>query len=455
MRLAGQHRQLPLPRSWTITPRDILIVLAANAALVVGMWWRHGGLDQFDTPAGIFTGLGQVTALVGTYIALVQLVLMSRSPWLDRVVGGDRLLVWHRWAGFTCLWLLVGHALLTTVGFGLGDGSGVINEIGTLLLDYPWVLMATVGLVLLIGVAVSSIRAARRRLSYETWYGIHLYAYLAIALAFLHEVAVGTDFVGDQVALGYWVGLYVVTVSLVLIFRVVQPMRFSLRHRLRVDQVVQEAPGVVSIHLTGRHMDQIAIRAGQYLQIRFLSGGGWWRHHPFSISAAPDGQSLRITVKDLGDDTARLATLRPGTCVFAEGPYGAFTRERMRRSKALFIAGGIGISPLRAMMEERQPGRGDVTLLYRASGWDDVVFAQELEALGRRPGTTVRFLVGRRGTAEMPVDPLDAHWLRHLVPDIRERDVFYCGSGSFMDRVAASLRTLQVPRGQIHAERFS
>ena len=330
---------------------------------------------------------------------------MSRTPWLDRVVGGDRLAVWHRWAGFACLWLLVGHALFTTVGFGLSDGSGVVAEIGTLLFSYPWVLMATVGLALLIAVAVSSIRAARRRLSYETWYGIHLYAYLGIALAFLHEIVVGTDFVNDPVAVGYWIALYAVSCGLLLTYRVFQPMLFSVRHRLRVERVVQEAPGVVSIHLIGERMAELPIRAGQYFQLRFLSGGGWWRHHPFSISAAPNGLSLRITVKDLGDDTHRLATLQPGTRVFAEGPYGAFTRERMRGSRALFIAGGIGITPIRAMIEERQPFQRDLMLLYRTSSWDDVVFGQELEALGRVPGTSVRFLVGRRGSPRCPSIP--------------------------------------------------
>jgi predicted ferric reductase len=455
VRTSGRRRPLPVPRSWTITSRDVLLVLIANAVIIVGMWVRHGGLGQLDTVSGIFIGAGQVTALLGTYLALVQLVLMSRSPWLDRVVGGDRLAVWHRWAGFACLWLLVGHTVLTTVGFGMSDGSGAVAEIGTLLFTYPWVLMATVGLVLLIAVAVSSIRAARRRLSYETWYGIHLYAYLGIALAFLHEIVVGTDFLNDPVAVGYWLALYVVAFGLVLTYRVAQPIVFSVRHRLRVERIVQEAPGVVSIHLIGQRMEELPIRAGQYFQFRFLSGGGWWRHHPFSISAAPNGLSLRLTVKDLGDDTHRLATLQPGTRVFAEGPYGAFTRERMSRSKALFIAGGIGITPLRAMIEERQPRQRDLMLLYRASSWDDVVFGQELEALGRVPGTSVRFLVGRRGSPEMPVDPLDAHWLRYLVPDIQERDVFYCGSGSFMDHVAESLKTLHISRRQIHAERFS
>ena len=89
--------------------------------LIVAMWVRHGGLVQLDSAAGIATGAGQLTALLGTYLALVQLVLMSRSPWLDRVVGSDRLAVWHRWVGFACLWLLVGHAVLTTLGFAMGE----------------------------------------------------------------------------------------------------------------------------------------------------------------------------------------------------------------------------------------------------------------------------------------------------------------------------------------------
>lgn len=447
--------RLPVPRRWSITAGDIVLVLVANGLLIVGMWVRHGGIDELATPAGAATAIGQVTALLGTYLALVQLVLMSRSPWIERVLGLDRLTSWHRWVGFACVWLLVGHAVFTTLGFALTAGSGILDEVGSLLFDYPWVLMATVGLLMLLAVAVTSMRAARRRVSYETWFGIHLYAYLGIALAFLHELVVGSDFVGDTVAVWYWVGLYVVTIGLVVAFRLLQPIAFSMRHRFRVAAVTPEGPGVVSIQLTGRAMDRIAIRAGQYLQVRFLTGGGWWRHHPFSISAAPDGRTLRLTVKALGDDTERMLRMPVGTQVFVEGPYGAFTRERVRSSRILLIAGGIGITPLRAMLEERPQGADDVVLLYRARSWDDVVFGPELAALGRRPGTRVQFLVGRRGTAEMPVDPLTPEWLRSLVPDIARRDIFYCGSGPFMDRVATSLHALSIPRGHIHAERFT
>ena len=193
-----------------------------------------------------------MTALLGTYLALVQLVLMSRAPWFDRVLGTDRIRTWHRWLGFACLWLLVSHAVGTTLGYALADGSGVVDELWTFLTGYPWVLMATVGLALLVAVAVSSVRAARRRLSYETWYGIHLYAYLGIALAFLHELAVGTDFVDDMVAVAYWVTLYVAAFVPLVWFRVLRPMALTVRHRPRVERVVREAPGIVSVYLSGR-----------------------------------------------------------------------------------------------------------------------------------------------------------------------------------------------------------
>ena len=84
-------RTLPLPRRWGVRPVDVVALLVGNGVLIVAMWVRHGGLEQLGTPGGILTGLGQLTALLGTYLALIQLVLMGRSPWLDEAFGMDRL----------------------------------------------------------------------------------------------------------------------------------------------------------------------------------------------------------------------------------------------------------------------------------------------------------------------------------------------------------------------------
>src|SRR4029077_20697206 len=302
-------------------------------------------------------------------------------------------------------------------------------------------------------VAISSIRAARRRLSYETWYGIHLYAYLAIALGFLHQLFVGADFIHDPVAVGFWVALYLVTAGLVLTFRIGQPIWLSARHRLRVSNIVTEAPGVISIYVTGRDLDRLAVRSGQYFVWRFLTPDGWWRGHPFSISSAPNGSWLRITVKELGDWSKALQGLHVGTRVFIEGPYGVLTGARRTRPKVLLVAGGIGITPLRALLEALPANTGDMTLLYRVRSAPEIIFRTELDALAQRRGARVHYLIGPRGTGVGY--PLDATSLARIVPDIAERDVFLCGPVSMMQRVEGALRHLGLRKDQIHAERFA
>ena len=447
-------RRVTHPRSWSIRPSDLAAIVAGNGLLIAAMWVRHGGLSELGSPAGILTAAGQLTALFGTYLVLIQLVLMSRSPWLDQLFGMDRLASAHRWVGFGCVWLLVAHGVLTTVGYSLGDGSSVIGEAWTLVTTYPFVLWAVVGMGLFIAVAISSMRAARRRLSYETWHAIHLYAYLAVALTFAHQLVVGADFVDDPVARIYWIALYVVAAATILVFRFGQPIRTSLRHRLRVANVVREGPGVVSIYLTGRDLDQLAIRSGQYLVCRFLTRDGWWRGHPFSLSAAPNGDWLRITVKDLGDDTARLQHLAVGTPVYIEGPYGALTGARRTRERILLVAGGIGITPLRALLEELPVRPGEMTLVYRASRQKDLVFRDELEAIARLNGARIHYIIGRRGDWGVE-EPLGPAAIAELVPDVQDRDVYLCGPLSMMDTVSRSLRVLGVPTAQIHSERFA
>ncbi len=446
--------RVPLPRVWGLRASDVYALVGGNALVIAAMWLRHGGTDQFATVSGTVTAVGQLTALLGTYGALLQLVLMSRSPWLDQVFGMDRLAVAHRWLGFATVWLLLGHTLGTTVGYALGDGSSVLDEGWTLVTTYPYMLMATVAMGLFVVIGVSSIRFARRAISYETWHGIHLYAYLAIALAFMHALVVGTDFRDDRVAKVYWIGLYVIAGGLIVAFRFGAPLRLNWRHRMRIANVIQETPGTVSVYITGRDLDRLSVRAGQYFQWRFLVRDGWWRAHPYSISSAPNGKWLRITIKDLGTDSSTASQLAIGTRVFAEGPYGAFTGARRAHRKVLLVAGGIGVTPLRALLEELPGRKGDIGLIYRARNNAELVFRDELDALAALRGVSVRYLVGRSGR-EVPSEPLSAGWLRRYAPDIRERDVYVCGPEPMMATVIASLRDLGLPASQIHRESFS
>jgi predicted ferric reductase len=130
---ASSRRRVSIPRTPTLRPGDVLAVAVANGLLIVGMWIRHGGLNDLTTPGTLLTAAGQLTALLGTYLALIGLVLMSRSPWLDRLFGLPRLAYWHRWVGFSCVWLLVAHTVLTTVGFALTTRADALAETWSLL----------------------------------------------------------------------------------------------------------------------------------------------------------------------------------------------------------------------------------------------------------------------------------------------------------------------------------
>jgi predicted ferric reductase len=433
--------------------RDVGTVVAANAVVVVGLWFRHADLATLRAPGGIATAVGQLAGLVGTYAVLIEVLLMSRIHWLERSIGFDRLAVWHRWTGFAAVTLLVTHAAAITLGYAASTGQSIPRQLGDFVRHYPDVLMSIVGLALFLAVAVASTRAARRRLTRETWYTLHLYAYLAIALSFAHQLAVGTDFTDDPVARAWWITLYALVFLAIVVWRVGWPLWFNARHQLRVAAVVPEARGVVSIYLTGSRLGEIDAVAGQFFLWRFLSGTGWAKAHPFSLSAAPDARFLRITVKDLGDHTSRLQQLEPGVRVFAEGPYGTFTAERRSRPRVALIAGGIGITPLRALLQTLPRRRGDVMLLYRAASDQDVAFRDELFALAERTGVDVRILCGN-DIGDDRTDQLGIPALRKLIPDLADRDVFLCGPPLMLNALRRRLAALGVPRNQVHFERF-
>jgi len=431
----------------------LALLLVANAGVVLSLWWRSGGPSDVHDTASLLTGLGRITGLLGAYLVLVELLLLARLPVLERLVGFDRLTAWHRRNGIACVTLLVSHAALILAGYTIGDGISLPAEVERLLTGYPGVITAVAGLALLVGVAVSSAAFARRRLRYETWYFVHLYAYLAIALAFSHQLANGTDFVGEPAARAYWYALYGLTLAAIVVFRLGVPLARSLRHRLRVTRVVEEAPGVVSVEIGGVGLERLRARAGQFFTWRFLTRDHWWEAHPFSLSAAPDGRRLRITVKELGDYTARLRAIPPGTRVIAEGPFGAFTTSARRRPRVALIAGGVGITPIRALLEEMPGAPGDIAVVYRALRPDDVILRAELDELAARRGAELHYVVGdHRETGDELLSP---EHLLALVPDIAERDVYVCGPPAMTEATRASLGRSGVARRQIFTERFA
>jgi predicted ferric reductase len=436
-----------------LTAAALWAIGGGNAALIVWLWVHGGNVSDVHSTGELLTSLGRLTGLLAAYLALLQVVLLARIRSLERLVGFDRLTVWHRWNGHACLDLVLAHVVLTVWGYALMDKISLPTEISTMLGGgvYPGMITATIGTALLVAVVVSSVVIVRRRLRYETWYAVHLAAYAAIALAWFHQIPTGNELAYDNLAADYWRALYVATLALIVGFRVLAPLAKSFRHGFRVDEVIHETPGVVSVHIAGRGLERLDARAGQFFLWRFLDRKRWWSSHPFSLSAAPDGRSLRITVKSLGDFSSRLGGLAPGTRVIAEGPFGVFTEAARKREKVLLVAGGIGITPIRALMEDMH---GDVVVIYRVVDDSDIIFREELDRLAQERGVTLLFVIGDHRT-RAGRRLLSPRHLCELVPDITERQVYICGPPAMTEALERNVRRAEVPARLINTEKFA
>jgi predicted ferric reductase len=440
------------------TVRLAAVLLLWSGLLLITYWWvADGGVTDLAHWASGLTSVGRLTGLWSAHLLLVQVLLMSRLPPLEHAFGRDRLARIHRVIGFASFDLMVTHILTIIAGYASGRWASVLPTTWDLITAYGGVLLAVAGTACLVMVVVTSVKAARRRLRYESWHLIHLYGYLGVGLALPHQLWTGQEFLRSPGAAVYWWMLWAAAAAAVLVWRVWLPIWRSLRYGLRVSSVVRESSDVVSIYLTGRQLDRMPVRAGQFLNVRFLSSPGWTRANPFSLSAAPTGASLRITAKALGEGSARLAHLRPGTRVLFEGPYGRLS-SRARTQRQVVLAGaGVGITPLRALAEGLEYLPGEAVLLQRYSG--EPLFTGELQILAAERGLQVLHLPGPRRRETSVLGPA-AHGLpelaalRRWIPNLADSDLFLCGPTPWTDGFYRLALAAGVPHDRIHTESF-
>lgn len=454
--VAGRHRTLSVPHPFAAEVaahrrRDRRATAALAVAGLLGGVVTGLALQEIwpigSHLADIAWAVSVLAAVVGTYGVLLLLLLIARLPVLERAIGQDRLVIAHKRIAPWATGLVALHVVLVVVGYAGFADTGVIAEFWSLLTTTPWILPATVGLVLMVVAAGTSWRRVRGRLRHETWWTVHLYTYLAIALAFAHQITSGGPFLSGW-ARALWVALYVAVLGAIAWFRVAVPLWRSRRHQLRVAAVVRETPNVVSVVVRGRDLGALAVQPGQFFNWRFLHPGLAYEAHPYTVSGLPRGDLMRITVKALGDASAAMATVPVGTRVLLEGPYGSTTPGRMSGGRAVLVAGGVGVAPVRSLAEAFA-GKVPLDVIYRASTPADLALAEELRALGAVPGVKVHLLPGSRN--DLPLTP--AH-LRSLVGDLTGADVFVCGPETLNHRVAESARALGASPEHIHWEEF-
>ncbi|BAL90522.1 putative oxidoreductase [Actinoplanes missouriensis 431] len=427
---------------------------------MTALWVSNGGVREITGGgSAAITAVARLAGLWASDLLLIQVLLMARIPMVERAFGQDRLARWHRWTGFTSFWLMLAHIVTVTIGYAAGT-TNVVTQFWDLVRTYPGMLLAAAGTLLLLLVVATSIRKARRRLRYESWHLLHLYAYLGVGLALPHQIWTGSDFTGSALARAYWWTLYAVALVAVVVHRLGVPAWRNWWHRLVVTRVVPEGPGLTSVYLTGENLTGLTVRAGQFFHWRFLDGPGWTRSNPFSLSAAPQPDSLRITVKNSGDGSGRIASLKPGTRVLVEGPYGKLTGESYSGGPVVLMACGIGITPLLSLLGELPYRSGEATLIYRARSEEDLAFRGELEWFAAQRGVRVVPLTGRRADrdswlpANLAGQP-DAAVLRQVAPQVAAAHVYICGPEQWAGTARAAAVEAGVKPARVHTELFS
>jgi predicted ferric reductase len=407
--------------------------------------------SDIDSLYAVIASLSRLAALTGAYFSIIGIFFVARIPAVERGVGHDRLVAWHRKLGPWSLYLILIHVLFITFSWAGQDHIPLYREIWNFLQTFPWMWPALAGFFLMMLAGVTSYRKARAKMSYETWWIIHIYTYAAIAASFMHQVLNGQMFINHPLNRLYWTILYIAMAAAVVIYRFGIPLVRSLRHNLVVEKVVVEGPGLVSVIMRGRNLRKLAAEGGQFFGWRFLTRGHFLMSHPYSLSAAPTDNHLRITIKDLGDHSRATRHIKKGTRVFVEGPYGAFTAGRATQPHVVMVGGGVGITPIRALMDEFKNGV-QMDVFYRVSKAEELILKDELDYLVAQSNgsTRVHYMVGSRKQF-----PMDADFIKSYAPRVADSDIYICGPEALVETVRKAAEELGVPKNRFHDEDFA
>jgi len=432
-------------RERSIRSSDIINIFAILSVVFIGVWYRHGNLAlMFSGKSGMFQALGAFSGLILQLALLLTVFFSSRWSYIEKVLGLDHMLVYHRVAGETAGIALIFHIAFETLNVKLT--ASWWDTLTSLTSTTPYMAMATVGSLFLCVIIISSLKWVRRKLTYETWYFLHLLVYAALILSFYHEIKLGIDFSFDAVARNTWIVLNLTIFGFAIISRY-QNILKNVLFPIRVKEINLISKGIMEVKIDCRGLKK---GAGQFMILRFMTKDLWWQPHPFSISAI-EAESISFTIKNLGKGTEALGSLQPGVRVIAEGPYGRINRELLGNKKILLIAGGVGVSPIRSLLDSLTASNEPI-LLYRASERESAPHLEELiQKATERQGRVVP-LIGNRES--FSIDPFSSRGLQNLVPDLEEREVVLCGPEFMIDKAIISLLRSGVELENIHHERL-
>lgn len=429
----------------TLRKRFYVAVAVSLGILFVG-WWA-GSMVHLASFSDRMLALGRLFGLLASWNVVLEIMLMSRIPFIEYMFDLQDINDLHRLNGYALLVTMSAHLAFLLVAYA--DPLHVTlwaQFLAFLGPQYEDVLWATLGTVIFIVAGGLSVKAIRVKLRYEWWYLTHLTIYFGIALTFLHQIKLGGDFIASFWFAAYWYALYILTFVLWLWYRFLRPFWVFSIHRFTVQSVEKTARDIYSVTITGRQMRDFHYKAGQYATWRFLTPRLWYEGHPFSFSSSPGSDTVRITLKASADFVERIKELKPGDPVLIDGPRGNFTADRIETPRAVLVAGGIGITPFLSTIRHLLNQGKSVSLLYAVRTVKDIAFRDELERL-EAMGLHINCFIDER----------NQRITNEVVQAIAAPDatVYICGPDGMSRALVKQFKKHGIPNERIITERFA
>jgi len=434
----------------------------ANLAIIFVFWWTTSfwnlitGQSLSNPGYGAYLiSIGRITGLIAVFLILIQLLAIGRVKWLEKSFGLDRLSIFHHRLGIIAFVLIIIHFISLLFGYANLGMMSLSEQLIDFLLHWESLIPTTIALVLFIIVTAGSITIVKRRLKYEFWYYVHLVAYLAILLAFGHQLELGYDLINSHLFSAYWILLYVFVGINFVVYRFLWQIYLLYKHQFYISKIVQETSDTFSIYIEGNNIEKFEFKAGQFLILRFLTKKLFLQAHPYSISSIPGKNYLRITVKKLGDFSGLTKDIPIGTKVLVDGPNGIFTRKTKQKDKVLLVAGGVGITPIRALIEELAKSHTNLVLLYSIRKSEQIIFKNELENLQNEYDNIKIHYVFSEEPNKHGFNLINEECILCLVPDVAMREAYICGPAGMMVAIKKYLINLKINKSNIYYEKFS
>lgn len=419
-------------------------IIILNFYLILYFWFTNSNyLINSSKPGDLLIALGRLAGLISEFLIIIQLFLISRFSLIEKEYGFDKLTDIHKKIGLFLAIFIVSHPVLLTLGYAESKNISYIKQFINFQIGWDNVFGATIAFLIIILTALISVKKIREKIKYEVWYFAHLPLYFAVIIAFGHQINTGDMSKGG--AIFYWFLLNVFTIGILVLYRFIKPMRSYFKHTFVIDKIVKENENVYSIYIGGKNINQYKFNAGQYAALIFMQKNMWF-HHPFSFSDSSNKKYLRFTIKSSGDFTSKIEKLIPGTSVWIDGPLGTFTLNKSVNHKNIFVAGGIGITPILSIIKSLDNKRGSV-LLYSNKTETEINFKEEI---GNSGIETYYF-----NTALDSNNRINLQKIIAICPEYKNRDFYICGPIQMTLSLVKDLKNVGVTSEQIHFEKFN